>query len=235
MPNQFLTEPLIQSLFWSFITIVLYFFTKYIHRLWPVWWLMPIALCPILITSTVILFHASYQDYFQGAYWLSLFIGPITVSFAIPIYEQRAIIREHWPILMVSVLIGSLAALVSSWGLASLLNLDDTIRLSLLPRSISTPFALAVSHSIGGIPDLTVIFVVISGILGAIIGEIILTRISFTSSMAKGASLGVSAHAAGTAQARKMGTTEGAIASLVMILVGLFNVLAIPIICYCFN
>jgi putative effector of murein hydrolase len=129
---------------------------------------------------------------------------------------------------LVGVLAGSLAALLSSWWLALLLGLDENLRLSLLPRSISTPFALVVSRGIGGTPDLTAIFVVLTGILGAIIGEFILARTTFNSALARGACLGAAAHAAGTAQARKMGQTEGAIASLVMILVGLLNVLVVP-------
>jgi len=226
--HHLLNEPIIQTFFWSFVTIALYFLTKRLHRLWPVWWLMPIALTPILIGSVVLLLHANYQDYFLGTRWLVLLIGPVTVSFAIPIYEQRALIREHWPILLVGVLAGSLAALLSSWWLALLLGLDENLRLSLLPRSISTPFALVVSRGIGGTPDLTAIFVVLTGILGAIIGEFILARTTFNSALARGACLGAAAHAAGTAQARKMGQTEGAIASLVMILVGLLNVLVVP-------
>lgn len=228
MLHQLLNEPAVQTFFWSFVTIALYFFTKRLHRLWPVCWLMPIALTPILIGIVVLLLHASYQDYFHGTRWLVLLIGPVTVSFAIPIYEQRALIREHWPVLLVGVLVGSVAALLSSWGLALLLGLDENLRLSLLPRSISTPFAMVVSRGIGGTPDLTAIFVVMTGILGAIIGEFILARTTFNSALARGACLGAAAHAAGTAQARKMGQTEGAIASLVMILVGLLNVLVVP-------
>lgn len=230
--SHLLAEPMIQSIFWSFITIAMYFTTKQLYRLWPFWWLMPIALTPILIASIVLLMHVSYQDYFYGTKWLSLLIGPVTVAFAIPIYEQRALIYQHWPILLIGAITGSLTAILSSWTLAFCLGIDEQVRLSLVPRSISTPFAMIVSKDIGGIPDLTAIFVVITGILGAIIGKFLLTRLSFNSALAKGVFLGVGAHAAGTAQAHKIGSTEGAIASLVMILAGLLNVLLLPSISY---
>ena len=223
---------MLQTFLWSFVTIAIYFSTQQLYRLKPVWWLMPVALTPVLIGSVIVLLHANYQDYFHGTQWLVLLIGPVTVSFAIPIYEQRALIRDHWPVLLIGVLAGSVTALLSSWGLASLFGLDDNLRLSLLPRSISTPFALIVSRGIGGTPDLTAIFVVLTGILGAIIGEFILARTTFNSAIARGACLGAAAHAAGTAHARKIGQTEGAIASLVMILVGLLNVLVVPSIIY---
>ena len=223
---------MLQTFLWSFVTIAIYFSTQQLYRLKPVWWLMPVALTPVLIGSVIVLLHANYQDYFHGTQWLVLLIGPVTVSFAIPIYVQRALIRDHWPVLLIGVLAGSVTALLSSWGLASLFGLDDNLRLSLLPRSISTPFALIVSRGIGGTPDLTAIFVVLTGILGAIIGEFILARTTFNSAIARGACLGAAAHAAGTAHARKIGQTEGAIASLVMILVGLLNVLVVPSIIY---
>ena len=232
MLSHLFAEPIIQSIFWSAITIAMYFTTKQLYRQWPFWWLMPIALTPILVASIVLLMHVSYQDYFYGTKWLSLLIGPVTVAFAIPIYEQRTLICQHWPILLIGAITGSLTAILSSWTLAFCLGIDEQVRLSLVPRSISTPFAMIVSQDIGGIPDLTAIFVVITGILGAIIGKFLLTRFSFNSALAKGALLGVGAHAAGTAQAHKIGSAEGAIASLVMILAGLLNVLLLPSISY---
>ncbi len=219
-----------QTVFWSFITIGLYFIVKQLHRRWSFWWLMPLILTPILVAAMIHVLHVSYQDYFRGTKWLVLLLGPVTVAFAIPIYEQRALIRKHWLVLLIGVFAGSFTAILSSWVLAVLLGLDDNLRLSLLPRSISTPFAMEVSRAIGGTPDLTAIFVILTGILGAVIGELILMYLSFNSSLARGAFLGVGAHAAGTAQARKIGNTEGTIASLAMILVGLLNVLLLPLI-----
>lgn len=208
----------------------MYFITKKLYQQRPTWWLMPLVLTPILVASLVVLLHVNYQDYFRGTKWLVQLIGPVTVAFAIPIYEKRALIRQHWPVLLIGVIAGSLTAILSSWSLAMLVGLDENIRLSLLPRSISTPFALEASHRIGGIPELTALFVIITGISGAIIGEFILKRISFNSTLARGSLFGAGAHAAGTAQAHKIGPTEGAIASLVMILAGLLNVLLLPLI-----
>lgn len=191
---------------------------------------MPLILTPVIVGGLILLLHVSYQDYVQGTKWLVQLIGPVTVSFAIPIYEKRALIRHHWRVLLIGVIAGSFTAILSSWSLAILVGLDEKIQLSLLPRSISTPFALEVSHSIGGLPELTAIFVIITGILGAIMGESIINRLSFHSTLARGALLGAGAHAAGTAQAHKIGHAEGAIASLVMILAGLLNVLLLPLV-----
>src|SRR6218665_2730092 len=103
-----------------------------------------------------------------------LLLGPVTVAFAIPIYEQRAMIRRYWPVLAFGVTVGSTTAMLTAWALASLLSIDGALRLSLLPRSISTPFAMTISQDIGGVPDLTAIFVVITGVCGAALGETLL-------------------------------------------------------------
>jgi len=225
-----LAEPAVQALLWSAITIGFYWAAKRLHRRWPRRWLMPLAVTPVLIGAVILSLHATYHDYIRGTKWLVLLLGPATVAFAIPIYEQRALIRRHWPVLLAGMFAGSATAIVSSWALATLVGLDGPLRLSLLPRSISTPFAMEVSGDIGGNPDLTAVFVAVTGMIGAVIGDMILARIPFASALARGALFGVGAHAAGTARAHQIGATEGAVAGLVMVLVGLMNVLAAPLI-----
>jgi putative effector of murein hydrolase len=125
---------------------------------------------------------------------------------------------------------GSLTAMITSWVLAYVLGIDGALRLSLLPRSMSTPFAMEVSGEIGGIPDLTAIFVVLTGLFGAAVGDVVLARLPLRSKIAKGASFGMGAHGAGTARAHELGREEGAIAGLVMVLVGLMNVALAPVV-----
>jgi len=161
-----------------------------------------------------------------------LLLGPATVAFAVPIYEQRALIRRHWRVLLLGMGAGSATALLTSWALATLLGLDGALRLSLLPRSISTPFAMEVSGDIGGLPELTAVFVVLTGVLGTVVGDLMLTRVRLASALARGALFGVGAHAAGTARAHQVGPTEGAVAGLVMVLTGLLNVLAVPLLAW---
>ncbi len=142
-------------------------------------------------------------------------------------------IRRYWPVLLVGVVAGSATAMLSAWGLASVLGLDGPLRLSLLPRSMTTPFAMAVSADIGGEPDLTAVFVIVTGVVGAAMGEVMLLRLPIRSTLARGALLGMGAHGAGTAKAHEIGAEEGSIAGLVMVLVGLLNVLAAPVLAHC--
>lgn len=217
-----------QIALWSAVTFISYWAAKAFYRRWPRWWLMPLAVAPILVASILLTLHASYHEYIRGTHWLIVLLGPATVAFAIPIYEQRGLICRHWPVLLVAMTSGSLTSILSSWGLASLLGLDDGLRKSLLPRSISTPFAMEVSSAIGGLPEMTAVFVVVTGVVGAIIGDLMLAHLPPTSPLARGALYGVGAHAAGTARAKQIGSTEGAVAGLVMVLVGLLNILVVP-------
>lgn len=218
------------ALFWSLATIASYLLARHVYRRWPRWWLSPLAIAPGLLMVAALSLRTSYPQYLQGTGWLLTLLGPATVAFAVPIYERRQLIRQYWPVLGLGVLVGSSVAMVSSWLLADLLRLDGAVRLSLLPRSMSTPFAMAVSRDLGGSPELTAVFVVVTGVLGAALGEVLLARLSLRSGLARGALLGMGAHGVGTARAHQFGQEEGAVAGLVMVFTGILNVLAAPLV-----
>jgi predicted murein hydrolase (TIGR00659 family) len=219
-------------LVWSGFTVALYWFSQCLHRRRRVWWAAPAITAPVLLVALALAFHISYRQYISGAGWLVTLFAPATVAFAVPIFEQRRIIRRHWPLLVTGAVVGSITAILSSWALASWLGLDDSLRLSLLPRSISTPFALPVSGKIGGTPSLTAVFVLVTGIFGAAIGESLLACLPLRSVLARGALFGMGAHAFGTAKAHQISEEIGAVSGLVMVFVGLLNVLATPLLAW---
>ncbi|WP_147818668.1 LrgB family protein [Salidesulfovibrio onnuriiensis] len=218
-------NPLIQTPAWSGLTIALYLAAKRIHRRWGRWWQTPLALTPVLLIGLLLALHSRYSDYHRATAWLITLLGPATVAFAVPIYEYRHLVRRHWPLLGTGMIAGSATALATGWGFATLLGIDGSVRLSLLPRSISTPFAMDMARHIGGMADLAAIFVVLTGIFGTIVGELMINWLPLRSALARGAMLGVAAHAAGTAKAHEIGREEGSVAGLLMILVGMLNVL----------
>jgi len=225
-------ETAASGLFWPLATIGLYYVSKTLHRRWPSLWLSPLVVAPAALIAIALVLHADYQDYMHDSRWLLALLGPATVAFAVPIYEQRGLIKRYWPVLLFGITVGSTTAMVSAWGLASLLGLDESVRLSLMPRSISTPFAIVVSGDIGGVPNLTAVFVVVTGLFGAVVGQILLRLLPLKSGMARGALYGMGAHGIGVAKAHEIGREEGSIAGLVMVLVGLTNVLAAPLIAW---
>jgi len=229
VPTSSWAEPLLQAVLWSAATLAVYFAAKAAYRRHRRWWLMPILPTSLVLGAMLLLLHVPYPQYSQATHWLAGLLGPATVAFAVPIYQHRALVRRQWRVLLLAMLAGSATAVVTGWLLASALGLDGALRLSLLPRSISTPFAVSVSDDIGGIPELTAVFVVLTGLLGGVVGDLMLARLPLRSPLARGAALGIAAHGAGTARAYEVGQQEGSVAGLTMVLVGLLNVLLAPL------
>lgn len=161
--------------------------------------------------------HVSYATYMGGGQWLSFLLGPATVAFAIPIYKNGSLLRRYGLEIGTGVLIGSLIALVSSVLPARLLHLStETVR-SLAPRSVTTPIAMDISQSIGGVPTLTAAFVIVTALIGVAAGPLVIRALGIEAPVARGALFGMGAHGIGTARAFESGETEGTVASLAMI------------------
>ncbi|MET0290955.1 MAG: LrgB family protein [Steroidobacteraceae bacterium] len=225
-----MSDTTVRVLLWSAVTIGVFLAARALHRRWPSRWLAPIIVTPVVVALAMSLLHARYDEYLDGTHWLIAMLGPVTVAFAVPIYEQRALIRAQWRVLLLGMLAGNFTSVVTSWALALLVGLDAELQRSLLPRSITTPFAMSVSGTIGGIPALTAAFAAITGILGALVGDLLLVRLQLKSTLARGALFGVGAHGIGTARAHQVGRGEGAVAGLCMVLAGLMSVLVAPLI-----
>ena len=226
------TDPIVQALFWSSATIAFYWLGKRLDRRLGRWWTAPMIVAPALLIALALILHESYGAYIHDTHWLVALLGPAMVAFAIPVWEQRALIRRHWPVLLAAILAGSVTAMASVWGLSEILGVDGALRLSLMPRSMSTPFAMTVSADFGGIPSLTAVFTVVTGILGASLGGLLLRVLPVRSNLARGAVLGMGAHGVGVARAHGLGREEGSVAGLVMVLVGVVNVLAAPLVAW---
>ena len=136
------------------ITLVIYFLNKRLYRRFRKLPLMPLVLTPTLLVMLLVFGNISWQNYIGEAHWLLWLLGPATIAFAVPVYDNRAIIKRHWMSLTAGVLTATVVAVTSSVWLARLFTLPDEIQRSLAVRSVTTPFALAASQSLGGQPDL---------------------------------------------------------------------------------
>lgn len=209
-------------------TLVIYFVNKRLYRRWRKLLLMPLVMTPMVLVALLIITHISWQDYIGESHWLLWLLGPATLAFAVPVYENMAIIRRHWMSLTAGVITATSVAVLSSVWLARLLTLPEEIQRSLAVRSITTPFALAAAKQLGGQPDLVALFVVITGVFGMAIGDLLFIRLAVKQGLAKGAGLGAASHGAGTAKAYELGQQEGVVSSLVMMLSGVVTVIIAP-------
>jgi len=221
-------EALASALFWLVATLAAYYATRHLYRRTRTWWASPLLLAPILLLALALCLHVDYPTYFAGPRWLVTMLGPATVAFALPIYRQRDLIARHWKTLAIGMLTGSTVSIVASLLMAHWLALPQNLAHSLVPRSVTTPFAMDIASRIGGVPELAAVFVIVTGVFGATVGPMLFRVLRLRSAMARGALLGMAAHGTGVAKAREIGDEEAAIASLTMVLAGVSNVLVAP-------
>ncbi|MFM0034105.1 LrgB family protein [Paraburkholderia strydomiana] len=210
------------------LTVALYFASKALYARFRSPWLTPLLAVPAVLAAIVVLAHIPYAVYFQDTRWLMWLLGPATVAFAVPIYEYRELLKRHWISLTVGVTVGIVVAVGGSLMLAKLLHLSPELQRSLMTRSVSTPFALAVSDRIHAPRDLTALFVIATGVCGMLFGELVLGLVPLRTRLARGALFGAAAHGVGTAKARELGSEEGVVASLTMMIAGVVMVLLAP-------
>lgn len=216
-------------MFWLAFTLLAYLFSRWVYRRTGRYLLSPLILVPTLLLALAVPLHTAYAEYASNTHWLMQVLGPVTVAFAVPIWQQRRLLVRHWSALLLGMLAGSAASIATSFGLARALALDTSVTLSLVPRSITTPFAMPLAQDLGGVPELTAVFVMFTGVFGAMLGGVLLKWLPLRSALARGALFGVGAHGAGVSRAHEVGGEEGSVAGLVMVLTGLLNLFAAPL------
>ena len=210
-------------------TVVCYTINKRLYRKYPTPLLMPILATPLVLIALLLLTHVSYPQYIAQTRWLAWLLGPTTVAFALPLYEHRAMLRKHWLSITTGVLVASCVSISTTVWFAHAFGLDEMLQKGLAVRSITTPFAIEAERVLGGPTDLAALFVVMTGITGMLLGEVLLRVLPHVrSKLATGAILGGAAHGTGVAKARQFGDVQAVVASLVMMIAGAVNVLAAP-------
>jgi predicted murein hydrolase (TIGR00659 family) len=189
-----------------------------------------LAICnPLLIAIIVVILILAvtgieYDDYKQGADLLSYLLTPATVCLAIPLYEQIQLLKDHAKAIFAGILSGVLTSLISILVMSLLFGLSHEEYVTLLPKSITTAIGMGVSEELGGIVTITVAVIIVTGILGNVIGEQVCRLFKIEEPIARGIALGSSSHAIGTARAMEMGEIEGAMSSLSIAVAGLLTV-----------
>lgn len=184
----------------------------------------PLLISIILVMVILAAFHVDYESYQKGAQMLSYLLTPATVCLAIPLYEQIELLRNNAKAILAGIISGVLTSLVSIFAMALIFGLNHEEYVTLLPKSITTAIGMGVSEELGGIVTVTVAVIIVTGILGNVIGEYVCRFLKIEEPIAKGIALGSAAHAIGTARAMEMGEVEGAMSSLSIAVAGLLTV-----------
>ena len=191
--------------------------------------LNPLLIGTICVIGFLLIFRIDYEEYNEGAKYISYLLTPATVCLAVPLYEQLSLLKKNFMAVAVGILSGVLASLVSVLALAKLFDLNHQQYVTLLPKSITTAIGMGVSEELGGLVTITVAVIVITGILGNVIAEFICKIFKIHEPIAKGLALGTASHAIGTAKAMEMGQIEGAMSSLAIVVCGLCTVIGASI------
>jgi predicted murein hydrolase (TIGR00659 family) len=188
-----------------------------------------VAIAVLLLIAVLTLTGTSYETYFDGAQFVHFLLGPATVALAIPLYDNLRIVRRSVVPLAVALAAGSVTAIVSAVAIAWLLGADPVTLKSLAAKSVTTPIAMAISERIGGLPSLTAVFVLLTGVTGGMIVTPLMNLIRVRDGRAVGLAAGVAAHGVGTARAFQVGELAGTFAGTAMALNGLLTAILAPL------
>jgi len=192
--------------------------------------LQPVLKSMVLLIGVLVSCGITYAEYRKSTEILSVLLGPATVALAVPLYLNLRRIRQlFWPI-FTTLAIGGMFATGSAVLLGWAFGADHMILMTMAPKSVTSPIAMLVAEQIGGVAAMAAVFVLITGVLGAILGPSILTRLGVHSPEARGMALGLTAHAVGTSVALQESEESGAFAALAMSLMGVATAVLLPLV-----
>ena len=186
--------------------------------------LNPLMISIIFVVGVVLLFKLDYPSYKKQAEILNYLLTPATIALAIPLYQQLSLLRKNLLAVICGIISGVFASMSSVLAMSVLFSLSHEDFVTLLPKSITTAIGMGVSEELGGIQTITVAVIIVTGVLGNVIGEGVCKLFRITEPISRGLALGTAAHAIGTAKALEMGEIEGAMSSLSIAGAGLLTV-----------
>lgn len=191
--------------------------------------LNPLLISILFTICFLFAFNIDFDTYNNGGQFINVFLGPSTVVLAVPLYKQLDLLKKNAKAILIGVFIGSSLGIFSIIGISYLVGLDTVMIKSLIPKSVTTPIGIAVSQQIGGLIPITVLAIIITGIIGAVIGPTICKIFKIKDKVAIGIAIGTASHAVGTTKALELGEIEGAMSSLSIGIAGIMTVIIAPL------
>lgn len=219
---------MLNALLFFGLTVAVYLLAKRIYASTGKVYTSPLLVTPVIMIIFLLITGISYESYNAGGKWLTDLLQPATMAFAIPLHKNFKVLKKHAAEIAAGVLSGTITAVISSILLAKWLHVSGDLAASLVPRSVTTPIAMSISQSIGGVPNITAVFVIITGILGTMMGPTVLRIFRIDNEIARGVSLGTAAHGTGTSKAFELSSLTGTISSIAMILSALLSIGVAP-------
>ena len=216
------------------ITIIVFLLMMKLHKRFTYPFLMPIVTSTIVLVVGLLIFNIPFEDYMEGGQYIQHLLGPAVVALAYPLYNQRELVMKYKYTIVSGILIAMISGLISVFVLLKLFKLDQDLILTSLPKSLTTPVAMQVSESIGGIPPLTAVLVMIAGFVGAIFGPLIYKMGKIISPISRGISMGSASHGVGISKLQDYGEEDLSIGSISMGLSAVIGAVICPIFVFIF-
>ena len=210
------------------LTLVVFYLFSELHSRKRAFYTNPVLLSIIAIALILKGFGISYESYMESAVILKFLLGPAVVSLAIPVYRGRATIKAYSKEITAGIIVGGTVAILTAFYIAKALGGSGKVLLSIAPKSVTTAIAIGISEKIGGIPALTAVLVIITGLLGNAFAPELLNLFGVKDRIARGLATGVSSHGLGTARIILEDELAGAVSGLAMALNGVFTSLILP-------
>lgn len=211
-------------------TVAVYALARRLHLRAGSFLLHPVLVGIVAMIGALEALGVEYGTYDRGGRLLSFWLGPAVVALGVPLFRQMDPVRRSARALLVSLLAGGAVGIVSACGVAALLGASPEVVRSLAPRSVTTPIAIEIARRAGGIPSLSAVVVILSGVFGAVAGPPLLRLVGVRSRTATGIALGASAHGVGTARAVEEGEVEAAGAGIAIGLMGVVTAVMTPLV-----
>lgn len=215
--------------FFTFATIAFYVISVVIQKKLRQEWCNPLLLSIVFTVIMILATKTKYETYEKSTSLITYFLTPATVCLAVPLYEKISVLKKNAAAILIGIFSGVLTSAMCIFLVSIIFSLDAATYASFLPKSVTTAIGLGISEELGGITALTAISIIVTGVFGNIIAETICRVFKITHPVAKGAAIGTSSHAGGTAKALQMGKTEGAISGLAIAVAGIMTVVIAPI------
>lgn len=191
----------------------------------------PLLIATILSVAVLLLTKFDLAVYQSSSAWITWLLTPATVSLAVPLYTQLKAFKGELKAILIGIAAGTVASLGFVGVLCVLMKLDRTLTVSLLPKSITTAIGLVLSEQNGGIPALTSAVIIITGILGNLIGSFLCKLLRITDPIAQGVGFGTASHVVGTSRATELDPLAGAVSSLSLVVAGVLTAVIFPFLC----
>ncbi len=216
-------------LFGVTLTLTVFVLAQQLYRRTGQLWLNPVLVSIVTIIGLLLAAGIPYRDYARGGELVTFLLGPAVVALAVPLYQRRLELWQRKRAILLGILAGSLASILSACGIAWLLGASREVIISIAPKSVTTPIAIGIAERIGGIPALTAPVVVMTGCLGALCGAEFCRLLGIRSPLATGLAVGTAAHGIGTARMLEIDRLGGAVAGLAIGLNGLVTTFLLPL------